>query len=97
VSLPVVLSHEAEAEFDEAVDWYEQRAGSGSEFLALFRKMLTQIAESPELHAVVFNDVRRAVFRRYPYSILYRIRTDVVEVIAVFHSSRDPSEWQGRA
>jgi plasmid stabilization system protein ParE len=96
MSLPVVLSLEAGAEFDEAVDWYEQRAGSGSEFVARVREVLKQIGQTPELHAVIDRDVRRVVLRRFPYSILYRVRFDRVEVIAVFHSRRDPSAWQGR-
>lgn len=96
MSLPVVLSLEAEAEFDEALDWYEQHAGSGAAFVARIREVLTRIGQMPESHAVVRNDVRRAVVRRFPFSIYYRIRPDRVEVIAVFHTSRDPSEWQTR-
>jgi plasmid stabilization system protein ParE len=96
MNLPVVLTHEAEVEFDEAADWYEQRAGLGAEFVARVRAVLNRIGSMPELHAVVYKDVRRAVLRRFPYNIDYRVRTDRVEVIAVFHSHRDPSVWQAR-
>lgn len=44
MSLPVVLTPEAEAEFDAAADWYEQRAGLGSEFTANVRDVLHRIA-----------------------------------------------------
>ncbi len=96
MSLPVVLTHEAEAEFDAAADGYEQQAGLGAEFVARVRDVLNQIGQMPELHAPAYQNVRRAVVRRFPYTIYYRVQADRVEVIAVFHSHRDPSEWQKR-
>jgi plasmid stabilization system protein ParE len=96
MSLPVVLTPEAQTEFDEAVDWYEQQAGLGADFVARIREVLQRIGSMPRMHGVIYQDVRRGVVRRYSYSVLYRERPDRVEVIAVFHSSRDPSEWQKR-
>ncbi len=95
MSLPVVLGEAAEAEFDEAVDWYEQRAGLGFKFVASVREVLARIGSSPELHAIVRNDVRRSVMRGFPYSVYYRLQTDRVEVVAIFHSRREPSEGNG--
>jgi toxin ParE1/3/4 len=46
---------------------------------------------------VVFANIRKGVVRRFPYCVFYRPHPDRVEVIAVFHSSRDPSSWQSRA
>jgi plasmid stabilization system protein ParE len=96
MSLPVALSAEAEAELEAAVDWYEQRAGSGSQFVVRIREALARIGQAPELHAVIYANIRRAVVRRSPYSIYYGIRPDHVEVISVFHGIRDPTNWQGR-
>jgi toxin ParE1/3/4 len=98
MSLPVVLRAEAEAEFDEAFDFYDgRRAGLGAEFTAEVQKVLDRIAANPLIHQEVFADIRKAVVRRFPYCVYYRPHTDRVEVIAVFHTSRDPSIWQGRA
>ena len=97
MSLAVVLTDEAQAEFDEAVDWYHQRGGPAAEFITRVRETLARIGQMPELHAMVRDDIRRASVRRFPYSIFYRVRADRVEVIAVFHNHRDPSGWQGRA
>jgi plasmid stabilization system protein ParE len=55
------------------------------------------LSANPLIHQVVFADIRKAVVKRFPYCIYYRAHTDRVEVIAVFHTSRDPSIWQGRA
>jgi plasmid stabilization system protein ParE len=76
MTLPIVLTREAETEFDEAADWYEQRAGLGATFTARIRDVLNRIGAMPELHAVVHQDVRRAVVKKFPYNIDYRVRAE---------------------
>jgi toxin ParE1/3/4 len=98
VTLPVVLRDEAQAEFDDAFDYYEgQRAGLGVDFVARVQQVFDRISANPLLHAAVFSDIRKAALTRFPICIFYRTHTDRVEVLAVFHSKRDPSIWQGRA
>ncbi|MFL5328865.1 MAG: type II toxin-antitoxin system RelE/ParE family toxin [Gemmataceae bacterium] len=98
MSLPIVLRDEAQAEFDEAFDWYdEQRAGLGIEFVAEVQKVFDRIAVNPLVHRVVLSDIRKGVVRRFPYCVFYRPQVDRIEVVAVFHSRRDPSIWQGGA
>jgi len=98
MSLPIVLRDEAQAEFDEAFDWYEaQRPGLGVDFLSEVQKVFDRIAINPLLHQVVFADIRKGVVRRFPYCVFYRPHLDRVEILAVFHTRRDPSIWQGRA
>lgn len=98
MKLPVVLRYEAQDEFDEAFDYYESaRAGLGVDFAARVQQVFDRISANPQLHAVVFADVRKAVVKRFPYCVYYRSHPTHVEVLAVFHSRRDPSIWQGRA
>jgi plasmid stabilization system protein ParE len=98
MSTPVRLLPEARKEFDAAADWYEQkRPGLGAAFIARVRNVLKRIAATPRMHAVVYNEVRKAVVRRFSYVVLYRVEADEILVIAVFHTSRDPSIWQQRA
>ncbi len=97
MSLPVVLRAEAQAEFDEAFDYYEtQRTGRGVDFAARVQDVFDRIAANPQLHAVVLADVRKTVVLRFPYCVYYRAEAARIEVIAVFHTSRDPSIWQAR-
>ncbi len=97
MSLPIILRAEAEAEFDEAFDFYDGRqVGLGTEFVAEVQKAFDRLAANPRMHQEVFADIRKAVVRRFPYCVFYRPHADRVEVIAVFHTSRDPSVWQGR-
>jgi plasmid stabilization system protein ParE len=34
--------------------------------------------------------------RRFPYCVYYRPHADRIEILAVFHSSRAPSDWPSR-
>ncbi len=97
MSLPVVLTREAEKEFDEAADWYEKEAGLGEEFTAAVRQVFNRISEFPLIHRVVFKDIRRGVVKRFPYCVFYRPEADRISVIAVFNSRCDPARWKERA
>jgi plasmid stabilization system protein ParE len=97
MSLPVVLRAEAQAEFDEAFDYLEaQHAGLGVDFAARVQQVFDRVGANPLMHRVVLDDVRKAVVTRFPYCVFYRPHADRIEVLAVFHSSRDPSIWQAR-
>ena len=70
MSLPVVTRPAAAAEIETAYRWYErEREGLGSEFLEALQKMVNAIAENPERFPTLRKDIRRAVLRRFPYSI----------------------------
>ena len=97
MSLPLGFRPVAEAEFDGAAVWYDgQRAGLGDDFVAEVQQVLDTIANQPERYPVASGDVREAPVSRFPYCIYYRVKPDKVVVIAVFHSARDPTIWQGR-
>ncbi|HKI34859.1 MAG TPA: type II toxin-antitoxin system RelE/ParE family toxin [Gemmataceae bacterium] len=88
---------EAKDEYDDAVDWYEQRqAGLGAAFITRAREVLQRIAANPQIYATVYQDVREARVRQFPYTVVYREEQGEVVIIAVFHSARDPSVWQSR-
>ncbi|EAW34665.1 type II toxin-antitoxin system RelE/ParE family toxin [Lyngbya sp. PCC 8106] len=88
---------EVRDEINEAYSWYEnQQMGLGDQFLNCIDEILNRICLMPESYPVVYRDVRRAVVRRFPYAIYYRIISSRVIVIAVFHGRRDPKSWQKR-
>lgn len=97
MSHQLVFLQEARDEFDTAADFYEGRqTGLGVRLTLAVNATLERIANNPKLHAVVLEDVRKAVVRGFPYCIYYREDSDNVVVLSVFHTSRDPSEWQRR-
>lgn len=97
MSLPIILEDDAQAEYDEAFDWYDARSAvKAVEFEQAVEAVLTRIGAQPRAHAVVYKDVRRALVRGFPYCVYYAEEPQQVVVISVFHTSRDPAIWQGR-
>ncbi|HEY8504701.1 MAG TPA: type II toxin-antitoxin system RelE/ParE family toxin [Gemmataceae bacterium] len=93
----MIIRPEAEADLAGAKQWYEgQKEGLGAEFLLRVEEVFERIARTPEVHSAVYHDVRRALTRRFPYAVYYRIEGSDVIVLAVFHTSRDPRHWQSR-
>ena len=87
----------AAADIDEAYLWYEgQRPGLGNEFLVAAQAMIDAIAEHPYRYPVIRRNTRRALFRRFPYGLYYRIYDEVVVVVACMHGRRNPRRWQSR-
>ena len=97
MNLPVILSPAADREFEEAAAWYEQEAGLGDKFVERVQEALDRIGQMPELHATIYQELRRIRVQGYPYNIIYRILIDRIEVIAVFHNKRDPRIWKSGA
>ena len=93
----VFFRQQARLEFDEAGDWYEkERPGLGLEFLAEIHLLIQRIADTPEQFSMLYRDVRKAVAKRFPYCIYFRVREQKIIVLAVFHSARNPAVWKQR-
>ena len=98
MTLRVVFRLAAKREFDDAADRYdEQRPGLGEEFILEIDQAVTNAAAAPERYPIVFDDVRRAVARRFPFSVYFRVRRESMVVLSVFHGRRNPAIWQRRA
>ena len=94
----VILRPEATQDLQDARNWYDgQQVSLGDTFAARAAEVIDRLGQVPELYAEVWQDVRAAPINRHPYVIYYRVLPDRVEVLAVLHARRDPSEWQSRA
>ena len=93
----LVFRPQVRDELDEAYNQYEnQQSGLGEGFLDCIDDKLNSISLLPESYPVVYRDIRRAVVKRFPYAVYYRIVSSRIIVIAVFHSSKNPKDWQKR-
>jgi len=50
----------------------------------------------PEIHGIVWRNVRAARLRRFTYVVYYRVHEDRLEVLAVVQGNRDTAVWQSR-
>jgi plasmid stabilization system protein ParE len=97
MSKRVIIEPEAEADLREGYEWYEQqRSGLGDDFLLCFEAAIALIRERPESFPLVETNTRRILVRRFPYLALFTEVSDIIAVIGVFHTSRDPKAWKRR-
>ena len=91
----VIFTQGAREEVIEAQDWYEREApGLGRHFREAIDALIERMSANPRQFPVVFKDVRRALLRRFPYSLFFVMEGETLLVIACFHASRDPAQWQ---
>ena len=93
----VIFTQGAREEVIAAQDWYEREApGLGRHFREAIDALIERMSANPRQFPVVFKDVRRALLRRFPYSLFFVMEGETLLVIACFHASRDPAQWQKR-
>ncbi len=88
----------AEEELDDALEWYAaQKADLSAEFVLALDVILKHISDNPRLFPVVHDEMRRALFQRFPYAVVYEIHEpEVVLVLAITHQKQDPKRWLDR-
>jgi plasmid stabilization system protein ParE len=64
--------------------------------LRTYEAVCDSILRNPQQYQIVRGNVRRAPFRKFPYSLIYKVAGDDVVIIACFHSKRAPKRWQDR-
>lgn len=93
----LVVTPEAEKDIAAAYDWYEQcRYGLGEEYLNCVDACIERIRRSPEIHAIAYQDFRRALVRRFPFAVFYEYDGETLIVCCVFHTAQNPSKWRDR-
>ena len=88
---------EAQAEAEDAQEWYEERsllAAAG--FLRELSDAIRRAVEAPDRYPQTDVGTRRVVLDRFPFTVFYRIQSDVLLVVAVAHQKRRPGYWAAR-
>jgi plasmid stabilization system protein ParE len=82
-----------EAELAEVRDYYnELLQGLGDEFIDEFELQVLRISAMPRRWMVLRGDIRRALMKRFPYVILFRLVDEpAIRITVVKHEKRHPS------
>jgi plasmid stabilization system protein ParE len=91
---------DARAELLAAVRFYQQEAvGLGRAMAGEVRTALLRISDFPESGSPdgTRDDLRKVFLDRFPFTLVYRLRDDGVEVLAVMHQRQRPDYWRTRA
>jgi plasmid stabilization system protein ParE len=81
----------------EASHFYEAgSAGLGFEFLDDVQRVIDSLREHPKLGQLVTRGLRRALLRRFPFSLIYSEEPGAILIVAVAHQRRRPEYWLER-
>jgi plasmid stabilization system protein ParE len=80
----------------EATAWYleEGELDVGLRFAEELDRTFDKIATNPLAWTEVKPGIRRALVHGFPYAVLYAVEAERVEVYAVMHQRRHPSQWE---
>ena len=102
MSLRLQVLLEAQDEFDAAQAYLNREAtGAGDSFALHVQQAFDAILEFPESFSFVEtlssrSGYRRALLRKYHYTIVFKVIGESVAVVAVAHTSRRPNYWLKR-
>lgn len=65
-------------------------------FLDDLDHVITLLRNHPLFGQQLDNNLRRALLRRFPFSLIYAVETTAVVIVAVAHQSRRPGYWRNR-
>ncbi|MCE9572356.1 MAG: type II toxin-antitoxin system RelE/ParE family toxin [Deltaproteobacteria bacterium] len=82
------------AEIEGARERYAA-VGHGDSFIAEIDAVFDAVRAMPLRFPAVHGAIHRALLRRYPFSVFFRIRpaTDLVVILAVLPQRADPTKW----
>lgn len=96
--IEIRLHPAARRELHRAIDWYVQEAGKSiaANLIEELEHLQTLICAHPQIGALDSSGIRKLVFKRFPYTLFYRLKANTAEVVAMAHHSRHPEYWTGR-
>jgi plasmid stabilization system protein ParE len=95
--LPFLLDARAEADLDEAAQWYaDQRQELAIDFLNNVDAVFSLIMQFPRLGLEVAPGIRRVLTKRFPFCVYYAIDDGGIVVFAILHLRRNSDVWLRR-
>jgi plasmid stabilization system protein ParE len=75
---------------------FERNPEAAASFIREIEAALTTISENPLMCPSYIGGTRRCVLRRFPFSIIYRVKESNIVIVAVAHGRRRPGYWINR-
>jgi len=87
----------ARLELEEAIAYYDaELPGLGLEFSDEVEHALERIKHFPLAWSPLSARVRRCQVNRFPYSVIYEARSQILIVVAIQNNHRKPEGWRDR-
>ncbi len=95
--MKVILSEGAKRDFNDGLRWYRKQSDQAADnFIKRTLETARLIAADPTRYRQVLPGIRSLHYKKYPYSLIYRILPDTIKVYAVAHEKRRPGYWKRR-
>ena len=95
--MKVEFHSDAAEEFVASVVYYSvEREGLGRRFRDAVVDGIERLEQFPDVGRSVAG-FRRLLIAGFPYDLVYRVKGDVLEVLALAHHRRRPGYWKARA
>ena len=92
--MKIKILQQAINELDDAIQYYENiQNGLGLYLLEEFDEHVKWISENVEVPNIRKGGYRRLNLRRFPFYIAYMAQNDVLWILAMPHSKRNPKYW----
>jgi toxin ParE1/3/4 len=88
---------DAELEFGKAIEYYEGcQTGLGLEYAQEIYAAIKRIIQYPEAWPPLSKKTRRCLVNRFPFGIIYQVKSGLLKIIAVADLRRRPNYWKDR-
>ena len=96
--MKVSFSPESLAEVEDATRRYLDNGGMtpSRAFAQELKRVVALATENPRMASSDAFGISRLYFKRFPYTLIFRIQDESLRIIAVAHQSRRPRYWVGR-
>ncbi len=93
--MQVEFADQAKADVDEAFEWYASKSvGALEGFLQAVDYAVGVVSSGPGVWPEFESGTQRYVFRRYPFSLIYRVTDNRIVIIAVAPHRKRPGYWK---
>ncbi len=99
MSYKVIVSEMTGNDIQEIAEYYEIRQkGLSRLFLLSLKDTFNLLAKSPFIYVKVYKEIRRALTKKFPYAVFYKIdeENEIINIYAVISAHRNPEFWEKR-
>ncbi len=99
MSYNIIVSERAGYDIQEIADYYEiKQQGLSRLFLLSLKDTFRLLSLNPFIYIKVYKEIRRALTKKFPYALFYKIdeKDKEVTIFAILSSHRNPDLWKSR-
>lgn len=96
--MKIIIEPAALAELKDSQDYYRTHASPriAAAFTSEIESGIERLRSYPEVGTPVSKRLRNLALQKFPYSLIYHFKADVLTILAIAHQRRRPGYWAKR-